>query len=299
MSDSLSISQFLQNDQVRSSVREILHERTPQFITSLISVASSNERLRNADRKSLLNAALTAAALNLPVNPNLGFAYIIPYNQKDGTIVAQFQMGYKGFIQLAIRSGQYKTINVSEVREGELKKIDRLSGEIKFKWIEENRNNLPVIGYVAYFKLRNGFSKILYMTKAEAKEHGLKYSQNYKKYGTGLWADDPDGMSKKTAVKLLLSKFGVLDTALEKAIESDQAVITDGSLSYPDNEESTPNELAAEKERMRIINFIKNTTSVTDLEECKPSIIDDEVRAMYDKKHSELVQKEGSQEEGQ
>lgn len=294
MSDATSITQFLNNDQVVASVKAVLKERTPQFIASIVSLTSASESLRNCDRKSLLSACMTAAALNLPINSNLGFAYIIPYKDK-----AQFQMGYKGFIQLAIRSGQYTKINAVEVREGEIKKNDLLTGDIKFKFIESvEREKTPIIGYVAYFKLKNGFSKMLYMTKEELKNHGLKYSQNFKKNNTGLWKDDFDGMSLKTVLKLLLSKFGVLDTDLAKALESDQAVMDDGSLGYPDNEKETPEAVAAEKERARIITHIKDAKTIQDLEAVEEYIPDDEVKKMYDERHNELFKTDGAQEEG-
>ena len=227
----LTITQYVKQDAVTKRVNELLGKRAPQFITSLVSAANANQMLSNCKPETVLTAALTAASMDLPINQNLGFAYLIPYNNKSGN-VCQFQMGYKGFIQLAQRSGFYKTINATDVREGELVKFDRLSGEPEFEWLDdEERDKAKVVGYVAYFKLLNGFEKSLYMTSAELTAHANKYSKNFAKYGSGLWSDNFDAMSKKTVLKLLISKFGPLSTQLEEAIQKDQTV--DGE--YIDN----------------------------------------------------------------
>jgi recombination protein RecT len=193
--------------------------------------------LNNCKPESVVSAALIAASMDLPINQNLGFAYLIPYKNKDGE-VCQFQMGYKGFIQLAQRSGFYKTINASEVKEGEIVGFNRLSGEIEFNWIENEaeREKAKAVGYVAYFRLLNGFEKSLYMTVDELNAHAKKYSKNFAKYNSGLWADDFDSMAKKTVLKLLISKFGPLNTQLQKAIAEDQTV--DGE--YEDNPTRKP-----------------------------------------------------------
>lgn len=228
----LSLAQYVKNDAVNKRLNDLLGKRAPQFVTSLVSVVNSSQMLANCQPESILTAALTAASMDLPINQNLGFAYLIPYKNKNGE-VCQFQMGYKGFIQLAQRSGYYKTINATDVREGEIKKNDRLTGEIEFTWIEDEevRSKAKVVGYVAYFKLLNGFEKTLYKTVKELNDHANRYSKNFAKYGSGLWADDFDSMSKKTVLKLLISKFGPLNTQLEEAIRKDQTV--DGE--YVDN----------------------------------------------------------------
>ncbi|MFM7854781.1 MAG: recombinase RecT, partial [Flammeovirgaceae bacterium] len=150
---------------------------------------------------------------------------------------AQFQIGYKGFIQLAQRSGKFKTINVSDVKEGELLDFDRLTGQIQFNWQNEGREKLKTIGYVAYFELLNGFTKLLYMTEAEMEKHGKTYSQTYKK-GFGNWKDNFESMAEKTAIKLLLSKYAPLSTQMEVALISDQAVLAGETAIYPDNEKT-------------------------------------------------------------
>ena len=220
-----AITLYVKQDAVNARLNELLGKRAPQFVTSLISAVNVNAMLANCAPESVVNAALTAASMDLPINQNLGFAYLIPYKNKTGE-VCQFQMGYKGFIQLAQRSGYYKTINATDVREGEVTKKDRLSGEIEFNWIENEteRTKAKIIGYVAYFRLLSGFEKTFYMSKDELLSHATKYSKNYAKYNSGLWADNFDAMAKKTVLKLLISKFGPLNTQLEDAIQKDQTV---------------------------------------------------------------------------
>ena len=233
----LSIAAYVRQDAVSQRLNDLLGKRAPQFVTSLVAAANANKMLNNCKPESVVSAALIAASMDLPINQNLGFAYLIPYKNKDGE-VCQFQMGYKGFIQLAQRSGFYKTINASEVKEGEIVGFNRLSGEIEFNWIENEaeREKAKAVGYVAYFRLLNGFEKSLYMTVDELNAHAKKYSKNFAKYNSGLWADDFDSMAKKTVLKLLISKFGPLNTQLQKAIAEDQTV--DGE--YDDNPTRKP-----------------------------------------------------------
>ena len=233
----LSVAQYVRADAVQQRITSLLDKRAPQFTTSLVTAVNENAKLADCEPQSVLNAALTAASMDLPINQNLGFAYLIPYNNKGG-MVCQFQMGYKGFIQLAQRSGYYKTINAEAIKEGEIAKIDRLSGEIEFNWIEneDEREKAKTIGYVAYFKLLNGFEKTLYWPVEKCEAHAKKYSKNYAKFGTGLWKDDFDAMSKKTVLKLLISKYGPLNTQLQEAIMKDQTV--DGE--YEDNPDRKP-----------------------------------------------------------
>lgn len=233
----LSIAAYVRQDAVSQRLNDLLGKRAPQFVTSLVAAANANKMLNNCKPESVVSAALIAASMDLPINQNLGFAYLIPYKNKDGE-VCQFQMGYKGFIQLAQRSGFYKTINASEVKEGEIVGFNRLSGEIEFSWIENEaeREKAKAVGYVAYFRLLNGFEKSLYMTVDELNAHAKKYSKSFARSNSGLWADDFDSMAKKTVLKLLISKFGPLNTQLQKAIAEDQTV--DGE--YDDNPTRKP-----------------------------------------------------------
>lgn len=232
----LTLASLLSGDKVKSRFNEILGAKAPGFISSVLSVANNNALLKKAKPQSVLNSAVIAATLDLPINQNLGFAYIVPYKDE-----AQFQLGYKGLIQLAMRSGQYKTINVAEVREGELKSQNRFTGEYEFGEPTSDK----VVGYMGYFKLVNGFEKYLYMSVDEATQHGKKYSQTFKR-GGGLWATDFDAMAKKTVLKMLLSKFGILSIEMQRAQTFDQAVVKgditecenvdEAEITYVDNE---------------------------------------------------------------
>ena len=230
----MQLSELIHSQVVRKRIDNLLGERAGDFVASLMAAVNNDKKLQDCENMSILTAALTAAGLNLPVNQNLGFAYLIPYKEgRTGVSYCQFQMGYKGYIQLAMRTGYYKTINVVEVREGEKGEEDRLSGEISFNWIEDEVERLkrPVIGYVAYFRLLTGFEKMLYWSSEKALKHGKKYSKVFAKYNSGLWREDFDGMAKKTVLKKLLSQFGPMSTELQAAIANDQTV--DGR--YVDN----------------------------------------------------------------
>lgn len=258
----VSLQAYIRSGAVQQVIGESIGgDNAGNFTTSLLSVVNTNPVLQDCPPESVIKAAITAASMKLPIDPNLGLAYIIPYNNKvktketvqkaDGTtfertierwqMTAQFQLGYKGFIQLAQRSGQFKRINATDIRDGEYKGIDRRSGEIDFDFIEDEkeRNSKEVVGYLGYFRLLNGFEKELYMTVDELKAHAKKYSKNYAKYGTGLWSDQFDVMAKKTVLKLLISKYGALSTTLQTALRADQASIDGDGYNYVDNEKES------------------------------------------------------------
>ena len=223
-----TVKSLLESENVKNRIEEILGKNAATFATSVIQIQQSNKMLVNADPQSIIGAALTSATLNLPLNNSLGYAYLIPFNerQKDGSymIKAQFQIGYKGFHQLAMRSGQFKTIHATDVKEGEIESRDRLTGEMTFNFIEDEvlRDKTKTIGYISYFKLLNGFEAYHYMSSAEIEKHAKKFSQTYKK-GFGLWKDDLYSMALKTVLKLLLSKKAPLSIDMQKAVETDQA----------------------------------------------------------------------------
>jgi recombination protein RecT len=223
----LTTKQFFQRDDVKSKFNELLGSRTNQFMTSLLSIVNNNSYLRNASPDSIYTSAMMAAALDLPINPNLGFAYIIPYGQQ-----AQFQIGYKGLIQLALRSGQFKTISVTPVYEGQLIENNPLTG---FKFDFNVKVSDKVIGYASYFSLINGYEKTMYMSVQEVEAHGKKYS---KTFSNGVWKNDFNAMAQKTCLKLLLSKYAPLSIEMQKAVMADQAVIKnveDMEVEYVDN----------------------------------------------------------------
>jgi recombination protein RecT len=236
-----SVASILSQDVVKSRFNDILGKNANAFMSSIISATKANSSLGDCEPNSVISSAVIAATLNLPIQSNLGFAHIVPYNQKDSNgnqvKVAQFQMGYKGFIQLALRTAQYKNINASEVYEGELVNHDRITGEVELDTKKKKSNK--VIGYVAYFKLINGFEKMLYLTREQVEGHGSKYSKSYSnKYGR--WQQDFDSMALKTVIKLLLSKYGILSVDMQTAITVDQAIIKDAEtmdIEYVDSRE--------------------------------------------------------------
>lgn len=220
---------LLNGDSIRQRFSDMLGKKSAGFISSIISAVNTNDKLKEADPMSVISAAAIAATLDLPINQNLGFAHIVPYGGK-----AQFQMGWKGFVQLAQRTAQYATINCTKVHEGELVEHNHFTGDMKFD--QNNKKSDDIIGYVAYFRLLNGFEKWFYMTLEEAQAHGKKYSKSYA-LQNGRWKQDFDSMALKTVIKLLLSKYGILTIGMETAIQADQAVITpEGEYEYVDNE---------------------------------------------------------------
>lgn len=254
----ITIKEYISAPAVTKKMQEMLvtPEAIRNFTTSIISLAGQDELLANAEPRSLFNAALTAASMNLPISKSLGFAHIIGYknNRKGGQVEAQFQMGARGFKELAQRSGRYKIINEGEVHDGEVKSRNRLTGEVEWQWIEndEIRNKLPVIGYFSFFRLDNGFESTWYWTVDEVREHAKQYSQAYKS-GYGPWKDNFDAMAKKTVMKLNVSKNGPLDITLQKALGVDQAVIRDDKVDYIDGEESLSGELADDTAEAEIL----------------------------------------------
>lgn len=240
-----SFNQTITSPATQKYLTDLLHERKGQFVSNLTALVANNANLQECEPYTLMFAALKATALNLPIEPSLGMAHVIPYkNKKRGVTEAQFQLGYKGFQQLALRTGQYKRINTTDVREGEIKKRNRLTGEIDFEFIEneEERLKTPIIGYVNYFKLLNGFESTFYMSKEEMEKHALRYSQTYRSTTSYIkeqskWSTDFDSMARKTVIKLNLSKNGVLSTELRDAILADQSVMRDeNNFDYVDNE---------------------------------------------------------------
>lgn len=227
---SLTAPQFLRDDTVVALATKVLgtEESARTVLSGALSLYNATPQLANVKPQSFYNAVISSASLGLPVDKNLGFAAIIPYKDQ-----AQLQIMVKGFKQLAIRSGQFEILNYGDVREGEVGVRDRESGEIQFNWIEndEERSKLPIIGYFAYYRLKNGYSKRLYMSQFEIKEHAKKFSQTYRS-GKGVWFDNYEAMAKKTVVKLLLSSGEApLSPQLQQAIKEDQSV--DGA--YIDN----------------------------------------------------------------
>ena len=209
---------MLESPAYKKKFEEMLGRKAAGFMSSIIAVTNNNNYLMKADPATVIGAAAQAAMLDLPINQSLGFAYIVPYKG-----AAQFQLGYKGYIQLAQRSGQYVDIGAKTVYEGELEYENRLLDKFKFG----DRTGDKVIGYLAYFRLTNGFEKMLFMTIDEMQAHAKKYSQNYKG-GTDKWGlADFNVMAEKTVLKRLLSKFGPLSI---ESVQMSQALSNDGGV---------------------------------------------------------------------
>lgn len=243
---------FIRSDAAQQSIEKTLGQRSQDFTSSLLSVVNNNAMLQNCEPGEVIKAALKAASMRLPIDPNLGFAYIIPYKNGKASKAAghdvydvQFQIGYKGFIQLALRSGEIAKINVRDVRDGEFRGEDFITGDLQFEQIDDpaQRDKTPIAGYLAYLKLATGFEKVLYMTNNDLREHARKYSQTFKK-GYGKWVDDYDAMARKTVVKLLISRWAPQSTEqLQKALRADQAALQgEDDYNYLDNRPTDPDD---------------------------------------------------------
>lgn len=237
-------------------------KRASKFVASITSAVATNQSLQECDAGSILSAALLGEALNLSPSPQLGQYYLVPFEQKKynpatktfepASKKAQFQIGYKGYIQLAIRSGQYKKLNVLAIKEGELIKYDPLNEEIEVKLIEDEevRENAKTIGYYAMFEYVNGFRKTLYWTKSKMEAHALKYSKGYAaKKGYTFWEKDFDGMAYKTMLRQLISKWGIMSIEMQEAYTKDMSVVKeDGTYDYVDTQEINLEPIASNEE---------------------------------------------------
>lgn len=254
-----SVKQFMALPATQKRVNELLGDRASQFLTSVSSMVGADDKLAKCEPVSLFMACLTAAALDLPINKNLGFAHIVPYeNNRAGVTEAQFQMGYKGYIQLAKRTGQYKNIAVTEVYEGQLVHEDPLDGNT-YDW--DAKMSGTIIGYVAKFRELNGFEKELYMSIDKVEEHAKKFSKAYQydlkpttKYKNSPWSTNFEKMAKKTVLKLLLNQWATLSIEMQKALAVDQAIIkADETPSYIDGDVIDSEVKANDSEKSAII----------------------------------------------
>lgn len=267
----LGMTAYLTQDAVKNQINEVVGGKNGQrFISSIVSAVNNNPALQECTNQSILSAALLGEALKLSPSPQLGQYYMVPFNDKEKGKVAQFQLGYKGYIQLAIRSGQYKKLNVLAIKEGELIRFDPLNEEIEVNLIadEEERENAKTIGYYAMFEYVNGFRKAIYWSKNKMLAHADKYSAAFSKDGgtiktrngdkkkvsfadyeagnypasdawmySSFWYKDFDGMAYKTMLRQLISKWGIMSIDMMMAMDSDMAVIhEDGTKEYVDSE---------------------------------------------------------------
>lgn len=265
------ITAYLNQDAIKKQLNQAVGKNVERFVSSVVSAVTVNPGLRKCTNASILSGALLGQSLNLSPSPQLGQFYLVPYeNKKEGVTVAQFQMGYKGYVQLAMRSGQYRKMNAMPIKEGELIRFDPLNEEIEVRMIEdeEEREKALTIGYYAMFEYVNGFRKALYWSKKKMLAHADKYSQAFSKdskkvtvrgkektkvsfsdYESGnypesdewmyssFWYKDFDVMACKTMLRQLISRWGIMSIEMQTAMDRDMSVIgEDGSGRYIDNE---------------------------------------------------------------
>lgn len=252
-----TFSAFLTSDAVKNRINAMVGGKDGQrFISAVISAVSVNPGLAECEHSTILSAALLGESLKLSPSPQLGQYYLVPFNDKKRNCkVAQFQLGYKGYIQLAIRSGQYKKLNVLAIKEGELIRFDALNEEIEVKLIDNDteREAAKTIGYYAMFEYTNGFHKAMYWSREKMMAHADKYSMAFSaakyqdlldgkipqsemwKYSS-FWYKDFDGMAYKTMLRQLISKWGIMSIEMQTAFSNDMAMIhDDGTVDYVDN----------------------------------------------------------------
>lgn len=239
-----NIQAYLNNDKVKQYIEGRIGKNVDTFISAIMAVVNGKPELQACSPKSILAAAIEASTLNLSVNPNLGQAAIVPYKNK-GKDEAQFQMMYKGFVQMAQRSGQYKSMSAGEVYEGQLVNEDPMMGNT-YDWNAKTSDK--VVGYFAYFKLLNGFEKDDYISAADARKHAQRYSKAFRA-GFGPWKDNFDGMGIKTVLKRVIDKFGPKSVEMERAILLDQGVLggETGEPEYLDNTTELEDAVSAAK----------------------------------------------------
>lgn len=242
-----SFGMTINSDGYKRMINQTLGDpkKAARFVTAITSAVSTNPALQNCDAATIVSAGLLGETLNLSPSPQLGQYYLVPFNdRRNNRTTAQFQLGYRGMLQLAQRSGEYKRINAMAVKEGELLHYDAFMDEIELRYIEdeEQRQNLPTIGYFAMFEYHNGFRKVLYWSKAKMEQHALTYSQGYRaKKGYTFWEKDFDAMGVKTMLRQLISKWGVMSLEMQRAYDADGGVVNqDGSIDYVDTVEAAP-----------------------------------------------------------
>jgi len=243
----------IQSDAYKNLINQTLGDpnRSARFIAAISSAVSVNPALQNCDAGTIISGALVGDSLNLSPSPSLGHYYLVPFeDRKNDRTVATFQLGYKGFLQLAMRTGQYKKINVLAIKKGELKSYNQLSEELVVDLIEDDnlREKTETVGYYAMFELINGYQKALYWSKEKMETHANRYSKGYQaRKGFTFWEKDFDAMGFKTLLRQLISKWGVMSIELETAYTKDMSAIhEDGKVEYVDNDNKTDFEPIAE-----------------------------------------------------
>lgn len=278
------IKAILGKKSVEARFEELLGRKASGFISSLLQLTLNDRLLVSAEPQTVLNAAATAAALDLPINPNLGHAWIVGYkDNRKRIVVAQFQIGWKGYVQLAQRSGQYARINAVPVFENQFKGFNAMTEELNADFTLPGEGK--IVGYAAFFRLINGFEKLSFWTRKQVEDHAGRYSQAFRA-NSGPWADESqfDAMALKTVLKNTLNKWGPLSIEMQTALLADQSVQSSpGEYDYSDNQRGI--DIAAtdhEKERGRILAHIEKASTPAQLEQVKDLVELYELADEYD-----------------
>jgi recombination protein RecT len=224
--NTLGLNALMKMPAMQKKFESVLKEKSKGFVTSVLNLVSNDSYLAQSNAMSIVTSAMVAATLDLPVDKNLGYAWIVPFKDRNHQFkqYAQFQLGYKGYIQLALRTGQYLSINAGPVYEGEIENWDRFTE----RYDKGTRKSNDVVGYLGYFELINGFKKTVYWTKDEMEDHRVKFNKAKDKRAlTGVWKDNYDAMATKTVLRNLLSKWGILSIEMQQAITADESEIKD------------------------------------------------------------------------
>ncbi|EHK2334477.1 recombinase RecT [Clostridium perfringens] len=240
-----TVKGLMDSPTIKKRFEEVLNEKAPQYMSSIVNLVNSDTNLQKCDGMSVIASCMVAATMDLPVDKNLGYAWVVPYGNR-----AQFQMGYKGYIQLALRTGQYKAINVVEIREGELVSWNPLTEEIEVDF--SKRESDAVIGYAGYFKLINGFEKTVFWTKEEVNNHANKFSKTVNSKNS-VWKSNFDAMAKKTVLRNLLSKWGILSIEMQKAYTADENLINKGLMDDIENVKANIDDIEENNENEGVI----------------------------------------------
>lgn len=219
-------------------------EKAQRFVASITSAVATNPALQECDPKTILSGALLGESLNLSPSPQLGQFYLVPFqNRKRGCTEAQFQLGYKGYVQLALRSGYYKRLNVMGLKQGELLRWDPFTEEVEIRLMDDElaRENAPSVGYLAMFEYTNGFRKVMYWSREKMEAHALRYSKGYAaKKGYTFWEKDFDSMAYKTMLRQLISKWGIMSIDLQQAFEADSKIEDSPDADYIEPADHAP-----------------------------------------------------------
>jgi len=286
MTNELTHKQFFNSPAVKQKFSEVVNGNGQQFVASLLSIVTNNNLLAKATNESIMTAAMKAAVLNLPIEPSLGYAYIVPYKNQ-----AQFQIGYKGLIQLAQRSGQVTRLNAGEVYESQYKGFNPLTEDLEVDMYATPKENEKVVGYFAFMRLANGFEKTVFWTKERVQAHGKKYSQSFSsKYSP--WQSDFDAMARKTVLKHMLSTYAPLSTELQEAIVADNE---DSKISeVKETKDITPQEPENLSDLLSAPEEAEQAKDVTPLEDDAQNSAADNVPDFVDPETGEITASEGN-----